>query len=164
VATFGHIAAGLAIGQAGATRPGWVATLAIVVAAILPDVDLLLDVNHRGPTHSIGFAALVGLVAFGVLRIRGERSAVVIGVLCALATLSHVVLDLLTAPSPVAVFWPLSGREFGLSEPPLPAAPTDESLLTVRGLALVAGEAAWSVAVVLVAVLAGRRAPRPNQA
>jgi inner membrane protein len=164
VATFGHIAAGLAVARAGTSGPSRLAVFAIVIAAVLPDVDLLLDVNHRGPTHSLGFATFVGIAAYALMRARAEPAAITIGVLCGLATVTHIVLDLLTAPSPVAVFWPLTSREFVLAEPLLPATPTDEALLTRRGLALVAGELAWSIGILLAAELARRRAPRADQA
>ena len=74
---------------------------------MLPDVDLLFSV-HRGPTHSLGAALIVGLAALALTR----RRRLAVAAACAYA--SHVLLDWLGADTSVPVgvmaLWPL-GRE-----------------------------------------------------
>ncbi|WP_435175414.1 metal-dependent hydrolase [Halorussus sp. AFM4] len=121
---------------------GWLLTTGHPTAAVaggagvlwltmLPDWDSRLPfVAHRGPTHTLPFAALVAgaawLVAGAVVSaadpaldlggpVAGPVSlqAFAAGV-AALAILAHLAADLLT-PMGVAVLWPLSGRRYSLS-------------------------------------------------
>ncbi|MGZ8563050.1 MAG: metal-dependent hydrolase, partial [Candidatus Limnocylindria bacterium] len=145
-----------AISRSSGDRWPAIATLVVVGAAVAPDFDLLLDLNHRGPTHSVGFAAFLGLACFVVARAMGFRLAGRLGTLVALAVLSHIALDLATAHSPVAALWPLSRREFTLPFLLLPSAPTDEGLLSQRGVVLLLAEIAWSGAAILIGILVGK--------
>jgi len=93
--------------------------------AMLPDIDHRLPmIEHRGPTHSLAFAALVGGVgaAIGV----AAESALNVGLTLslplpavgfavgALTVLAHLVGDTLT-PMGVNYLWPLSTRPVSLS-------------------------------------------------
>lgn len=83
--------------------------------ATLPDVDQLLPIRHRGPTHSLLFLALVAAVlgavggALGVGSYQpvdalpGVGFGVVLGVV---AIGSHLLADMLT-PMGVNPFWPV---------------------------------------------------------
>lgn len=149
MATFGHIAAGVALARAGGAGRDWLVIGTLAIAAVAPDVDLIVGSNHRGPTHSVGFAVVTaGACAAMFSAIRHPR-AMVIGGLAGAAVLTHIALDLLAAQSPVAALWPLSTREFTLPFLVLPAAPTDEALFTTRGVLLVGAELAWSIALVV---------------
>jgi inner membrane protein len=89
--------------------------------AMLPDVDLLVG-GHRGPTHSVGAAVLVGLIAavvcWWVPRHRESAHgasagrAARFGAACMLAYGSHIPLDWLshdnTAPIGIMALWPFS--------------------------------------------------------
>jgi membrane-bound metal-dependent hydrolase YbcI (DUF457 family) len=92
----------------------WKAVLCVAILSNLPDVDiaagLLIHGNgcafHRGPTHSLMFALLAGVLAANAWRLwawipRMKRTN------CFLIILSHVVGDLLFTNSPVSLFWPL---------------------------------------------------------
>jgi hypothetical protein len=83
---------------------GWCA-----VVACLPDVDFAWG-RHNMETHSIGFAAIVGLVVYAWRR--DARLAVA----CALATVTHVAFDALgtddVAPLGVMAWWPFSTTFF----------------------------------------------------
>jgi len=79
--------------------------LACAFAACTPDLDILLSLIftgsttawHSGPTHTLGFAALVGLSVWLALGTRNpSRSALAWAV--GLATASHVLVDFLTGP------------------------------------------------------------------
>lgn len=108
----------------GAGEPA-VALLAgavMVWLTMLPDVDHRLPlVRHRGPTHSLAFAALVGLVLGGVGHLLGDGT-VVAGrglpefgfALGFLSVAAHLLADALT-PAGVNLLWPLSNHRTSLS-------------------------------------------------
>ncbi len=100
--------------------------------AMVPDWDMRVPgIEHRGPTHTVGFALLVGVVvgAAGVVFVTaGDPAAVstdlasltanpatalgvgVLGSLVGFLTVcSHIAADALT-PMGVTPFWPLSDR------------------------------------------------------
>ena len=92
--------------------------------AMLPDIDHRLPlIPHRGPTHSLVFAALVGGIFAGVgavLEIVGggdawsivEVSLPVVGFATgALAILAHLLGDALT-PAGVNFLWPVSTQTY----------------------------------------------------
>lgn len=95
---------------------------AMLVLAGLPDVDHRIPfVEHRGPTHTLAFALLVGAVlgAVGFLmaptlgldpRIAGLAGAVV----GTYGIVAHLVGDVLT-PAGIAPFWPVSSRNYSLA-------------------------------------------------
>ncbi len=126
----GHALAGLAIGwsaeaivgprpTAAAATPAANVLRALsgypalgVVLALAPDVDLLAG-SHRTISHSIGGAVLVGLGAWLAVRLTGRRAAA-LGLVCAAAFGSHVLLDWLgqdtSAPYGLTALWPLSSE------------------------------------------------------
>lgn len=92
----------------------WRVALFVVVLANLPDIDivagLLLQGNgnafHRGPTHSLLFALLIGFLASNAYRLWSRIPKMSL-TNCFLVILSHVVADLLFTAAPVSFFWPL---------------------------------------------------------
>ena len=118
----GHVLAGVAVGWAvdGRRILDDAATLRSAVAfamvAVLPDLDLLLSMQHRGPSHGIGAAFLIGVLAWGLTR--RLRSGIAFG----LAFASHILLDWLgsdtTPPIGLMALWPFS-REFYQSPYPV---------------------------------------------
>ena len=94
----------------------------MVWLAMLPDLDHRVPgIPHRGPTHSLAFAALVGGVfaaagaalgsAAGVGSVAGVTLPVVGFAIGALAVLAHLLGDALT-PAGVNVLWPVSDRTY----------------------------------------------------
>jgi membrane-bound metal-dependent hydrolase YbcI (DUF457 family) len=88
--------------------------LAFVVAlANLPDLDILAGlvlrgdggVFHRGPTHSLFFAVLMGWVAARAWRYWSRESSLSV-LCCVLIILSHVLADAVFTSSPVSFLWP----------------------------------------------------------
>lgn len=85
-------------------RPMTGAALACVVAACAPDLDIAASLAftghpttwHSGPTHTVAFALLVGLLAAFALRRRADGP--VLALALGLATASHVLVDFLTGP------------------------------------------------------------------
>ncbi|ELY42020.1 metal-dependent hydrolase [Natronorubrum sulfidifaciens] len=101
-------------------------TAAVVGAVVclslstLPDCDQRLPaIEHRGPTHSIVFALLVGLglAATTALFVETSAPATALGattfafVVGMLSISSHLLADVLT-PMGIRPFWPLSSRHY----------------------------------------------------
>ena len=104
---------GLAAGCLVSRRldPRILATFAIV--GMLPDIDFLLPVQHRGPSHSVVAAAATFVVALLLLEFvwptrHRFRLAVAVGA----AYLSHTLLDWLGedtwSPTGIMALWPFS--------------------------------------------------------
>ena len=94
---------------------------AMLWLSTLPDVDHRVPgISHRGPTHTLAFALLVGAVGAGAgvglsSALGADRTTLVafgfgIGTL---GILAHLFADALT-PAGVPVLWPLSGRDFSV--------------------------------------------------
>jgi hypothetical protein len=103
----------MAVGSFGSHRKWWPMAAVCGLAAVLPDVDFLLPVAHRGPTHSLLAGFATGIAAFVVMsamsgKVAGRR----IALLLALAVLSHVLLDWLgqdsSTPRGVMALWPFN--------------------------------------------------------
>ena len=101
------------------TRAGNGLTLTCAILAAAPDLDLLLPGTHRSFTHSVTAGVTAGMVAAIIAWLSGgarKRRAARIGLMCAAAWGSHLVLDWLGAdPSPphgLQMLWPFSHRWF----------------------------------------------------
>ena len=124
---------------------------AMLWLAMLPDVDLHLPgVSHRGVTHTLGFAALVG-VALGAA---GRLTAPQLGLseadafaFCAfvgvLSVVSHILADALT-PMGVRPLWPLLDRHVTLG-----LTPADSPVWNLLLLGVGAGVAVAAVSLAL---------------
>ena len=115
----GHAAAGLIVALAGEKKTqtfGWSFFALCMVLAAAPDLDWLIPGFHRGPTHSIGFAALVTLGVAAVSRLATGKASWRIALICGLAYSTHIVMDWLgedpTIRPGVAALWPFSDRLF----------------------------------------------------
>jgi inner membrane protein len=108
---------GLALVLAG--RPGAAVAggVGVLWLATLPDVDLRIPgVPHRGPTHGLAFAALVGAALGGagalVAGPLGLGAPARVGLFAfgvgAFGVCAHLAGDALT-PSGVPLFWPVGG-------------------------------------------------------
>jgi len=144
---------------------------ALVLLAVLPDVDFLGDflgipyghpLGHRGLTHSLVFAALAGAAAAALF---GRQATAMPGaqwrlaVVFFVATASHGVLDALTdGGKGVGFFIPLSNERFFFPWRPLEVTPLELETLTAADF----GSILWSeflwvwVPATLVAVVAQR--------
>jgi len=103
--SFGHAAAGIAAAWTADRRASHRLTLACALLAASPDLDLLFH-THRGPSHSIGAAMIVGTAA-GLVTRRAR-----IGLTCGAAYATHVLLDWLAVdtwwPYGLQALWPFS--------------------------------------------------------
>ncbi|MFB6167495.1 MAG: metal-dependent hydrolase [Haloferacaceae archaeon] len=122
VSLLAYAPVGLALVLAGRPAVAVAAGAGVLWLARLPDVDHRLPgVPHRGPTHSLAFAALVG-AALGGAALVGSRAlgfvnptglaalAAAVGVF---GVCAHLLGDVLT-PAGVRLFWPV-GPEFSVS-------------------------------------------------
>jgi inner membrane protein len=163
---FTHAIAGAAIASALAPRR-YVRAVVVVAAAaaMLPDADIIghsfgIDyhdvLGHRGITHSLLFAAVVGIGAALLLRrIRRAEPTLRVATCLFVAIASHGLLDAMTsARLGVAFFSPFDVTRYTFSFTPIPAAPLRASaLLTHRGALVLASEAIWVL--IPAAVVAG---------
>lgn len=147
--------------------------IAGMVVACLPDADVLAfkfgvayadSFGHRGASHSLLFAALMGVLGglFAPLLGSGRIKA---AIWLALAAASHSVLDALTNGGlGVAWLWPWSEQRFFLPWRPIAVSPFINGFFSERGLAVLASEARWvwlPCAILAVAGITIRKAIKP---
>lgn len=127
--------------------------LAGIVAAILPDLDVLAfrfgipyaaDWGHRGFSHSLFFALLIavlGVVFARTLKTKRKTAFWFLG----LATASHGVLDAFTNGGlGIAFFWPMSSERFFFPLQPIQVSPLSLSgFLSERGITVLRSELVW---------------------
>ncbi len=113
----GHAAIGWTthtlIGRKQPSLWNWRKALFITLLANLPDIDIVAGLMlygngsalHRGPTHSLLFALLTGLLSANVWRL-GRFFPRVDFRICFSLILSHVLADLLLTSAPISFCWP----------------------------------------------------------
>lgn len=87
--------------------------LFILILANLPDLDVVLglfvqgngNIFHHGPTHSILFALVGGVIAANTRKL-WARIPKLSAISCFLIILSHTLADVILGDSTVALFWP----------------------------------------------------------
>ncbi|ULU24325.1 metal-dependent hydrolase [Dyella terrae] len=171
---FTHAVVPLMLGAAaGRQRISGRLLAAGALAAMLPDADVLAfhlhipyanAFGHRGATHSIAFAALLGLLAalaHRSLNSTAQRAGWFVG----LATLSHPLLDACTDGGlGVALWWPFSDARWFAPFHPIAVSPIGARFFSERGWHVIVSELCWvwlPVAVLAVCVLMVRRASKP---
>ena len=114
----GHATIGLAVHSvlrsSDSGRTSWKTLALVVFLANLPDTDMLVglifegngNAFHRGPTHSLLFACIMGLLASHAWRFWSVVPRVSF-LWAFLLVLSHVVADAVFTTSPVSFLWPL---------------------------------------------------------
>lgn len=141
----GHIGVGLLLYapvsyvllEIGQTALAVVGFAVVVWLAMVPDLDVKIPfLSHRGPTHTLAFAVIFGLVCGvggWVLRTElttfGSPLLAGFGVLLGLVVvIAHLLSDVLT-PMGIAPFWPLSSKRYSLSLVDASNAPANYLLL-----------------------------------
>lgn len=178
-----HVAVPLALGLgAGSSALTWRLVAVGVAASVLPDLDVIAfkfgiaysdQLGHRGFSHSLAFAALLGsLAALVAPWLQSKRWVAFFFVfLCAA---SHGLLDMLTNGGlGIAYFWPWSEQRFFFDSRPIQVSPFGvRHLFGPSGLALLKSELTWiwapaltaSLVLRLVFHLHGRLTGRPANA
>jgi inner membrane protein len=125
-----------------------------MICTVLPDADTLgrhlgidaLVLAHRGPTHSLAFAAIAALAiaAAGRAAWRDVSMARAAAFLFACIA-SHALLDMATDGGPgIMLLWPLGDAALFLPWRPIEVSPLDASrFFGPRGLQVLASEALW---------------------
>ena len=146
-------------------------TAAVIWAglSLLPDADVFgfrLGVRyedpfgHRGATHSLAFALLIGLAAAAVAR-ASRLPARRTGIVAAAVVASHAVLDTLTDGGlGCALLWPFTNERFFAPVRPLPVAPIGRAFLSRAGLHIAGFELLISAPLLAYAVWPARRRTR----
>jgi inner membrane protein len=155
--------------------PSWRLVALYVLAANAPDLDFVpglvagdLSRFHHGPSHSIGFAILFGILAS--LFFARRLWAFLIG---SFVYLSHVILDFLvqdpTPPHGVPLFWPFSYEYYMAPFAFFPrfdymsssAKPLLSPIFSLHNLLTVSIEAALLVPLLIAVLFARRRFSAP---
>src|SRR5256885_9604202 len=153
---FSHAAVGFVATKvaADATAPNRRIAVAAMALAALPDADALFisvipynsPLGHRGLTHSLAFAAIVGLLVAALFSNIGWARPHPFGslaLLFALVIASHGFFDAMTDGGlGVAFFAPFNNARYFLPWRPIPVAPLSlGGLMTSRGLRVLGWEA-----------------------
>lgn len=121
----GHTLSGLILYVIWNKNIRWWLIIWVILCANLPDFDFFIGVAlgnlnkiHQMYTHTLGFALIVSLFTFLILRLKGIKGAYSITFLTFLAIFSHVVLDSFNydsrPPIGVMLFWPFSNHYFNI--------------------------------------------------
>ncbi|MDR2189044.1 MAG: metal-dependent hydrolase [Azonexus sp.] len=141
------LAAALALGSG---RLPWAAALAGVAAAVAPDVDAIAFklgiaygsmAGHRGLTHTLLFALLLGLAGYALApRWRMARWAGYCWI--ALCALSHPLLDMMTNGGVgIPLLWPFDTAHHFFAWRPIEVSPLSlKRFLSARGLSVMQSE------------------------
>jgi inner membrane protein len=153
MASLGHLAVGLAAARfrtpRKVSRPSAVDMFFWSALSLLPDADVLsfrlgipyaAPFGHRGFTHSLFFAVLLGVLVIWTRR-RLQSPAWGAGLLAMLVVASHPLLDTMTDGGlGCALFWPFSNARYFAPFTPIPVAPLGRDLLSLKGLQVAAVE------------------------
>lgn len=124
------------------------------ISAMLPDLDYLGFINripydslwgHRGLTHSILFAACIGLLAFLIAR-RSFGLRLAYGFLFFLTTMTHAAVDACTNGGlGVAFYSPYNLARYFFPWRPIQVSPMGMGVFSERGLVVFISEFFWIV-------------------
>lgn len=157
-----HAAVPLAIGIGlGESRIPRSLLVAGIIAAMLPDADVVLfrfgatyaDVwSHRGVTHSLVFAILIGFLA--ALLLRKTALPRLAFAFVGFSAASHGLLDMMTnGGHGVAILWPLTTDRYFFDWRPIQVSPLAPSRWLARAGAVAVTELIWIwVPAILVAL------------
>ncbi|QRN98637.1 metal-dependent hydrolase [Archangium violaceum] len=174
MASFGHVAVGMALGRigAGAAPPRRVAASMLLMSALamLPDADVIAfklripygaEWGHRGASHSLVLAVVTALVVAAGARAT-RRPALKAGLLTLVAVGSHGLLDAMTTGGlGAAILWPFTQARYFFPMRPIPVAPIGAGMLSARGLHVVMVEALLFLPFWAYALWPRRRVARP---
>ncbi|HUJ27461.1 MAG TPA: metal-dependent hydrolase [Myxococcales bacterium] len=143
MASFGHVAVGMAAGRLWKPGRPWRAMVAFSALSLAPDLDVIAfrfgipysaPFGHRGAAHSLAVAVALASIAALAARERSWR----LWLLCAAVAVSHGLLDTLTDGGlGIALLWPFSTARYFAPWNPIPVAPIGARMLSARGLHVV---------------------------
>jgi inner membrane protein len=153
MASIGHVAVGMAAGRAYAAKDPAMMKKAMVVFSIVslwPDIDAVAfamgipyeaPLGHRGATHSIFMAALVGLLGLYVAW-REELPRARTAIYTFVVAVSHGLLDTMTygGGRGCALLWPFVSERFWAPVRFIPISPIGVYILSPRGAKVMLAE------------------------
>jgi inner membrane protein len=163
---FSHAVAAVALGSFLSPQKAqarfWILTAA---CAMLPDADVVGFIfrvpygsmfGHRGFTHSLVFALLVGVVVWYTTFRNGTAAAYKIILYFAAVTFTHPILDMFTNGGlGVALFAPFIDTRFFSPWRPIEVSPIGVDFFSRQGVTVFASEVLWVWAPSLLIVVAG---------
>jgi len=128
--------------------------IAGVISSVIPDFDVIgfrlgisygETLGHRGVTHSIFFAAVLGALLTYLLAEYSARAQILVFIFLFFSTLSHGILDALTNGGlGVAFFAPFQNERYFFSWRPIQVSPIGlGSFFSERGLLVLRTELLW---------------------
>jgi len=142
------LALGLGLGERHIAHPLLAAGIA---ASMLPDADVILfrfgatygsAWSHRGFSHSLAFAILVGLVAAVLLR--KAAPPLLAFAFVGFSAASHGLLDMMTnGGHGVAILWPLTDQRYFFDWRPIQVSPLAAGRFVKRAVAVIETELLW---------------------
>jgi len=177
---FSHAIAATAVGQGWRRRLPRRFWMWTAMCAMLPDVDVIAFsfgipydamLGHRGITHSMAFAALVGAVAAWRPPTPDAQPAtpnrLSLFLWFSAVTASHGLLDALTnGGRGIAFFAPFSGDRYFFPWRPIQVSPIGVGFFSPRGLRALASEAVWiwvPSAIIAASARVLAHLPRPHR-
>jgi inner membrane protein len=152
VASIGHVFVGMAAGRAYTKDPALAkkAMIVLSIVSIWPDFDALsfafgvpyaAPFGHRGATHSLALAVVVGLLGLYVAfreKLPRARTAIYAGVVAA----SHGLIDTMTygGGHGCALLWPVSNERYWAPFRFIPISPIGMGLFSSYGFRVMAAE------------------------
>ncbi len=153
---FSHSIVAALASRAGLAKDANVSLLAVVaVCAVIPDLDVAgfalgipydSMLGHRGFTHSIAFAIILGAIGASCYQrlSPSDASFTRLFIIFSLGAISHPVLDMLTdGGHGVALLAPFSGERFFFPWRPIRVSPIGSGFFSERGLAVILSEIVW---------------------
>jgi inner membrane protein len=148
-----HVAVPLAIGLGlGRRKISEHLLCAGVVASVIPDADVIgfkfgieyaSQFGHRGFTHSICFALLLGLVAL-LAHKKLDCTRISAFLFVSFCAASHALLDALTDGGlGVALFWPYDNARFFFPWTGIEVSAIGRGFFSMRSLSVLASEFIW---------------------
>jgi inner membrane protein len=154
---FSHDVAAIAMGRlyAGREKMSPAFWVTVAVCAILPDADVIGFrfgihygdlLGHRGLSHSLLAAVIIGLIAAFILKKYASHpyDYGTVAVFLIAVTMSHDLLDAMTNGGlGVAFFSPFNPRRYFLAWRPIEVSPIGTAFFSPRGWKVLASEARW---------------------
>jgi inner membrane protein len=163
------LALGLGLGERRIARP---LLAAGIVASMLPDADVILFRfgatygsvwSHRGFSHSLCSAILLGLVA--ALLLRKAAPPPLAFAFVGFSAASHGLLDMMTnGGHGVAILWPLTDQRYFFDWRPIQVSPLAAARFMKRAVAVIETELLWIWLPAIVVALVLRAARRKEGA
>ena len=148
-----HVAVPLALGFGlGKRKISGPLLCAGVLASVIPDTDVIgfkfgiqyaSQFGHRGFSHSLCFALVIGLIA-AVMHRRLDSSRMAAFLFVSLCAASHGLLDALTDGGlGIALFWPFDNTRYFFPWNGIEVSAIGRGFFSMRSLSVLASEFRW---------------------